>query len=726
MKLRSRSATKPKASPFIKSNSSNVTRKSNPIPSSSSAATAIATPSTSRGTFASTLSACWNTNNATATASTSFRKPGTSIMASGSNQQRQTPNKTTCLLCPNVVLLSHHQNFSSNIRRHKLLINLCKHLEISADEIPGRSHCTKINFPFCTNCESMVVDLWKQQQILDEVNLKIQKLVGDIEHVVVDAEILGPSSKRPGSSSMAEAEQRKSTKLRDLILEGYRSKLLRKHQKDNDPNVVRPEVIEPSALDIKRELFEQADGDADTDNFTSSAPSTEAVNEDSIESDYDEDEDCEELPPPLTRQDITAPYNDDDGDDIGNDDEEQTQSFPEGEETEESERFVWSVDPGVVARYNDSNCTMVITNENAETGATSLIQVKQERIAAAVAEYDDGDDADSDQDEGDIFALAERKRRFLFEGVEIFRATGTRSKVDYLQCSLCSYMLPIKKYNTSKVSSPYMKMKTHILHVHKRKSGVPKQPRARQLSCIPCNINFSNLAELRVHKAQHPPSSSFECSICGKPFKKGSSQYNLLIHKFSHKNDDERKVALAAGERGSYNCMLSTKLNMALLAGKAAVPRRRKKPVIKTGNVNRSSAPAAIDRYPSVNESDYDGNGRPFKCQVCRRVFGRKCHLMRHMSSHTQVGSILDQPIPSTSTGNREGARRRQTIGAEPVRAALPLPPPPVHSNLVNSSVIGDSGSGMNTSFDRGQRVAVGDGTVVIVKREVLELLMNN
>ncbi|CAL8143515.1 unnamed protein product [Orchesella dallaii] len=712
MKLSSRSATKPKASPFIKSNCSNVTRKSNPIPCSSSASTATATPSTSRGTFASTLSACWNTNNATATASTSFRKPGTSIMASGSNQQRQTPNKTTCLFCPNVVLLSHHQNFSSNIRRHKFLINLCKHLEISADEIPGRSHCTKINFPFCTSCESMVVDLWKQQKILDEVNLKIQKLVGDIEHVVADAEILGPSSKRPGSSSMPEAERRKSTKLRDLILEGYRSKLLRKHQKENDPNVVRPEIIEPSALDIKRELFEQADGDAD--NFTSSAPSP----------DYDEDEDCEELPPPLTSQDITTPYNDDGGDDIGNDDEEQVQSFPEGEETEESERFVWS---GVVAPYNDSNRTMVITNENAETGATPLIQVKQEGIAAAVAEYDDGDD--SDQDEGDIFALAERKRRFLFEGVEIFRATETRSKVDYLQCSLCSYMLPIKKYNTGKVSSPYMKMKTHILHVHKGKSGVPKQPRARQLSCILCNINFSNLAELRVHKAQHPPSSSFECSICGKPFKKGSrsSQHNLLIHKFSHKNDEERKVALAAGERGSYNCMLSTKLSMTLLAGKAAVPRRRRKPVIKTGNVSRSSAPAAIDRYPSVNESDYDGKGTPFKCQVCRRVFGRKCHLMRHMSSHTQVGSVLDQPIPSTSTGNRAAARRWQTIGAEPVRAALPLPPPPpAHSNLVNSNVIGDAGSGMNTSFDRGQPVAVGDGTVVIVKREVLELLMNS
>ncbi|CAL8076784.1 unnamed protein product [Orchesella dallaii] len=721
MRLRNSSTTKQKPSEFTKNKRSNVNSKSNPIPSSSSASAATATASTSRGTFSSAVSSCWNTNSGTSTASTSLTKPSTSAMASGSNQQLQTAKNIKCMLCFYEMILIQQKSFNANTRLHKLLINLCKNLEISTNEILDQSQCTQFNFPLCEFCEPMLVELWEQQQILDDVRLKIQKIKDGIEQVVADAEILGSAANRPGLPSVVEVGQRMSSKLREFILNSYRNKVIRKRQEEKDQhNAIRPEIIEPSPEDVKPLLIAQTD----TENFTSALSySAEILNENSIESDYLED--SEELPPTLIRHDIVAPYNGG-GDD--NEDNQEPESFPEGVEIENPENSMGSVDTGVVARYNDANTAMAIPNENAGTGALSVIQVKQERSAAAVEEYDDDDDDDSDED-GDVFSLAERKRRFLFEGVEIYTATEARSKVDYLQCSLCSYMLPIKKYNTSKVSSPYMKMKTHILYVHKGKSGAPKAPRVRKLSCIPCDITFSNLAEFREHKAQHPPGHSFECNICGKPYKEGRNQYNLLKHKFTHKNDDERKISLAAGERGSYNCMLSSKLNKALTAGKGpVVPRlRRRKPVIKTGNSRPSAAEVATDRNPRRNERVHEGNGTQFKCQICERVFGKKCHLIRHMSSHTLVGSLRDQPTPSTSTGYRASLRRRQTVGdeAEPVRAALPPPPPPVHSNLVNSNVIGDSGSRIYTLFDRRQRVAVGDGTEVIVKREVLEFLMN-
>ncbi|CAL8119352.1 unnamed protein product [Orchesella dallaii] len=38
-----------------------------------------------------------------------------------------------------------------------------------------------------------------------------------------------------------------------------------------------------------------------------------------------------------------------------------------------------SMDPGVVAHHNDTNLSMFIGNEDAETGALTRIKVKQER-----------------------------------------------------------------------------------------------------------------------------------------------------------------------------------------------------------------------------------------------------------------------------------------------------------------------------------------------------------
>ncbi|CAL8105896.1 unnamed protein product [Orchesella dallaii] len=77
---------------------------------------------------------------------------------------------------------------------------------------------------------------------------------------------------------------------------------------------------------------------------------------------------------------------DDDGDIINN--PEQQQPSSESMETEDDGS---SVDPGVVAHNNDPAFSRLIWNEDAETGASSRIQIKQERNTASSEELGEED-----------------------------------------------------------------------------------------------------------------------------------------------------------------------------------------------------------------------------------------------------------------------------------------------------------------------------------------------
>ncbi|CAL8119350.1 unnamed protein product [Orchesella dallaii] len=77
---------------------------------------------------------------------------------------------------------------------------------------------------------------------------------------------------------------------------------------------------------------------------------------------------------------------DDDGDIINN--PEQQRPSPEGMETEDDGN---SVDPGMVAHNNDPAFSRLMWNEDAETGALSRIQIKQERNTATSEELGEDD-----------------------------------------------------------------------------------------------------------------------------------------------------------------------------------------------------------------------------------------------------------------------------------------------------------------------------------------------
>ncbi|CAL8134003.1 unnamed protein product [Orchesella dallaii] len=124
--------------------------------------------------------------------------------------------------------------------------------------------------------------------------------------------------------------------------------------------VALAEEQEPSALgDLQLEGSE---------NKVLGKPQHQNAHDDDDEDDDDEDDD------------------DDDGDIINN--PEQQRPSPESMETEDDGS---SVDPGMVAHNNDPALSRLMWNEDAETGALSRIQIKQERNTATSEELGEDD-----------------------------------------------------------------------------------------------------------------------------------------------------------------------------------------------------------------------------------------------------------------------------------------------------------------------------------------------
>ncbi|ODN03219.1 Zinc finger homeobox protein 3 [Orchesella cincta] len=275
--------------------------------------------------------------------------------------------------------------------------------------------------------------------------------------------------------------------------------------------------------------------------------------------------------------------------------------------------------------------------------------------------------------------------------------------------------------------SPYMKLKQHILNVHKNQPGPVKARATPKFTCGECNIEFPNLQTLREHNKTHPPSDHLICDVCERPIK--GSHFNLLLHKFSHKNDNERLEAIRNKERGAYNAFLSAKLNSVYTAKnkKTAAPddalpeqkskskkkRTRTKPrkvlgmrgasaavqAASTSAVPVTKAPVAVaisSNQPAPNvaststnstatrsaraarrreQSDPDaGIAKPYGCRICNKYFSQKNHLTSHMRSHgfrrsergiasQKRSGVEGEPIPSTSAAAL-ASHNNQSIGA--------------------------------------------------------------
>ncbi|CAL8087824.1 unnamed protein product [Orchesella dallaii] len=354
--------------------------------------------------------------------------------------------------------------------------------------------------------------------------------------------------------------------------------------------------------------------------------------------------------------------------------------------TREQSIFVSSIQNG----DHEADCD----NEEPDNSSAGLI--KQEFVNSMSANDQDEDyESMDDDDSSDIFELTKRKRRVSYEGVEMIKANGTgaRRHLEYLQCSVCNFTVRLpKSSNKSIATQAYTQLKTHILHVHIKKPGLPEPNRVPNLECIPCAIKFDNLKELREHKKTHSLEEPLKCPICSRPVL--GSQNNLLVHIFSHKNKEEREAAVAAKEREAYASRKYKKKN-------EVTPRRNKKCVknepvrVKIGRIGKQRKIKGIGASKK----------KQFVCHVCCRAFKKNCAMMSHMRIHQN-----DRNQESSTSSQSPRRSKRQSL-RKPV--------------FVQTEV---SRGDISSETNAGQRylAEVDDGTRVVVKQETLNMLFQH
>lgn len=185
------------------------------------------------------------------------------------------------------------------------------------------------------------------------------------------------------------------------------------------------------------------------------------------------------------------------------------------------------------------------------------------------------------------------------------------------------------------------------------KPGLPKPNRVPNLECIPCKQKFTNIGQLREHKKSHSAEETLKCAICDRPMI-GKSQTNLLVHMFSHKNSEEKAIAVAAGERGAYKSRLSNYTKK--------ITRIKKKP--------KRVGDAVAENRGTINKNKgNDVTRKRISCPICYRKFKNNAAWMSHLRAHNN--QVPQECIPNPNSPRRS---QRQALRRNLYRAAFQDP----------------------------------------------------
>ncbi|ODM92386.1 Zinc finger protein-likewith KRAB and SCAN domains 3 [Orchesella cincta] len=284
-----------------------------------------------------------------------------------------------------------------------------------------------------------------------------------------------------------------------------------------------------------------------------------------------------------------------------------------------------------------SRCNMMPSIVLHPLDAELLMKMKKESLATAFQAEQDSYEWESDDE--DLFTVTTKKKRQLFEGVEILRCVNPAKK-EYLQCSVCSFTLQItKKY--VKGNTPYQKMKAHINYCHKNNgvANMTEQPPAI-FECDFCAETFATRESFREHQQLNPEHQipAQECDICHRPLKFSSTcNTNLLRHKFSHKNDEERRAALEAGERGAYYAFLQK------IDEKITLPNKKRR-ISHFSQKNKTARHVVTKKTVADNIKSRFGH---FECHLCNRSFPLKNGLALHIKAHMKKINMEKSKLPS-------------------------------------------------------------------------------
>ncbi|CAL8121370.1 unnamed protein product [Orchesella dallaii] len=568
-----------------------------------------------RQNYASTISDCWNNNNLSFGA-----QPLPTI-------QEQT---SSCLLCSNIVLLNQNDyGFSTYVterlalaNRSRMLKNLCFHLKISNQNIP--SECPRSISPLCIACEGLMKQLWRYQGILDRIGFEISKIVTSIEKTVVDEEILKTlqTTRFQGQGLLS---------LRELILDEYRNKILRRKQMRSSARFCQGTDNFNSILDMRQRIQDSVITSPSTSacysarserlglgEMSESHAQNNPIQEVGERAEIYAAEPCSSssssifIAPEVTYERPQSINEETENECliINNEGQEETFNYREQEGTNLNQDCNQGCDL-VISGVRGGNSTIMglpMNQIKSEIGQPNIEIVSCPETDLTIA-------GEQDSDADDILSVEPRQRRLLCEGVEIYKCYTDPSKPGrsnaYLQCSLCNLTLTVPRKGVPGKATSLMKMRCHVREAHKDKMRKTKSKTKRMLlTCPQCPEKFRGKKSLREHKKSH----GLQCDICGRPIP-GNSMRNLLTHKFSHKNDEERRAALAAKEKGT---------RVALLSGKIRKNRNLK---------GRKST--SILKHLTQN----------LTCNICNRTFPRKNYLQLHMKSHKNTLKTTIIPV---------------------------------------------------------------------------------
>ncbi|CAL8119720.1 unnamed protein product [Orchesella dallaii] len=188
-------------------------------------------------------------------------------------------------------------------------------------------------------------------------------------------------------------------------------------------------------------------------------------------------------------------------------------------------------------------------------------QIKREiteegnEVAIAGPRNESGADPNVDPNAEDIYVIEARKRRFFIEGIEIYKVRGARENTQYMQCSICSFSVPLSnRKNREKGQLTALNiMKGHIIDTHKKKIGGtsrlstnpspcrgPGRP-ATQKTCKVCKEIFTGHRNLELHMKTHNPNKS---ALAGSFQRKvlRSSRFKRFLNEDGNKEVTKRSV----------------------------------------------------------------------------------------------------------------------------------------------------------------------------------------
>ncbi|CAL8126170.1 unnamed protein product [Orchesella dallaii] len=237
-------------------------------------------------------------------------------------------------------------------------------------------------------------------------------------------------------------------------------------------------------------------------------------------------------------------------------------------------------------------CSSTSNSDYEEVASTSDTNSQQEEVPVTEEPNNDSNQ-DEAVDEDEIYQerLVEVGKR-KFNGVEVLQLASSleaKPNQEFFKCSICSFILPILK-RTGKIKS-FVKLKKHIRKMHKEKAHIvpkrkghrhpPEQKIAlpKRVKVLPRKFLDFELELPKVIAKASPPKDRPQveeqpeiivkveneektekvCDICGRPVT-NNKWTDVILHKFSHMNNEERKAALERGEGGHLNGLLMSSL----------------------------------------------------------------------------------------------------------------------------------------------------------------------